>query len=229
MSASATYQLITFDDYTALFDIEGSLIPVIQALLNEKVEAVDFVRIWRQKQLEYALISNSLQRERIPFAVITRLSLDYALNGVQVDLTEDSRQSLVSEWNRLKLWPEAAQVLVEVKNRGYAIGLLSNGDETMLQTLAAQLPIQCDHIFSSEQAAYYKPHPGVYKLPLETLKLAANQVLHVAGSATDVTGTKAAGLKCAWSNRRHDRVLDSRYQADYEFENLLGLMDVLQV
>lgn len=227
MPDSNPYQLITFDVYTALFDIEGSLIPVAQALLDEEVDSVDLIRIWRQKQLQYALISNSLQRERIPFAVITRLALDYALSRVQVDLAETSRQSLVSEWNQLKLWPEAAQVLVEVKNRGYAVGLLSNGDETMLQTLAAQLPIQCDHIFSSEQAKNYKPHPGIYKLPLETLKLAANQVLHVAGSATDVTGTKAAGLPCVWSNRKHDQVLDIRYQADYEFENLLDLLDVL--
>lgn len=227
MPDSHHYQLITFDVYTALFDIESSLVPVVRRLLKEQVEAIELVRVWRQKQLEYALISNSLQHGRVPFAVITRRALEYALSRAQVKLAEDSRQSLVSEWDQLQLWPEAGQVLVEVKNRGYAVGLLSNGDEMMLRRLASRLPIKCDHIFTSEQAGYYKPHPAIYGLPLNTLGLNVDQILHVAGSATDVTGAIAAGLKCAWSNRKHDKVLDERYRADYEFENLLGLLDVV--
>ena len=220
-------QLITFDVYTALFDIESSLVPIVRRLLKEQAEAIELVGLWRQKQLEYALISNSIQHGRVPFAVITRLALDYALSRAQVQLADAPRQSLVSEWDQLQLWPEAGQVLVEVKNRGYAVGLLSNGDEAMLQRIALRLPVACNYIFASEQAGYYKPHPSMYELPLRTLGLTSDQILHIAGSATDVTGAKAAGLKCAWSNRKHDKVLDERYRADYEFENLLGLLDVV--
>ena len=227
MSRSHGFKLITFDVYTALFDIEGSLIPVIHNLFKDHVDAIELVRLWRRKQLEYALISNSLQQGRVPFADITRRALDYALSRAKVDLIETSRQSLIAQWDQLQLWPEAEQVLVEVKQRGYMVGLLSNGDEGMLQALASRTPIQCDHIFASEYARYYKPHPSVYELPLKALRLRSNQVLHVAGSATDVMGTKAAGLPCAWSNRRHDKVLDDKYRADYEFENLLGLLNVL--
>ena len=227
MPDSQQFRLVTFDVYTALFDIEGSLMPVIQQLLKEQVDAIELVRLWRQKQLEYALISNSLQQGRVPFAVITRRALDYALSRVQVDLSESSRHSLVAEWDRLQLWPESGEVLREVKKRGYSVGLLSNGDEEMLRRLASHLPITCDHIFASEQAGYYKPHPSLYELPLKALGLTSDQVLHIAGSSTDVMGAKAAGLPCAWSNRKHDRVLDDGYQADYEFENLLGLLDVI--
>lgn len=227
MPGSHRYQLITFDVYTALFDIEGSLVPVIQKLLKEPVDATELVRLWRQKQLEYALVSNSIQHGRVPFADITRRALDYALNRAQINLGDAGRRSLVAEWDQLQLWPEAEQVLSEVKRRGYVVGLLSNGDEEMLRRLASRLPITCDHIFASEHAGYYKPHPSVYELPLRTLDLTLDQVLHVAGSPTDVMGTKAAGLPCAWSNRKGDRVLDDRYRADYEFDNLLGLLDVL--
>ena len=201
--------------------------PVVSQLLKEQAEAVELVRMWRQKQLEYALISNSLQHGRIPFVIITRRALDYALRRAQVDLTEASRQDLAAEWDQLQLWPEAEQVLVEVKRRGYAVGLLSNGDEVMLQKLASRLPITCDHIFASEQAGYYKPHPSIYELPIKALELSFDKVLHVAGSATDVMGTKAAGMQCAWSNRKKDRLLDNHYRADYEFENLLGLLNIL--
>jgi 2-haloacid dehalogenase len=227
MPSSHRYQLITFDVYTALFDIEGSLVPVIQKLLKEPVDATELVRLWRQKQLEYALISNSIQHGRVLFTDITRRALDYALNRSQINLGDAGRRSLVAEWDQLQLWPEAEQVLSEVKRRGYVVGLLSNGDEEMLRRLASRLPITCDHIFASEHAGYYKPHPSVYELPLRTLGLTLDQVLHVAGSPTDVMGTKAAGLQCAWSNRKHDKVVDDKYRADYEFENLLGLLDVI--
>ena len=227
MADTSQYRLITFDVYTALFDIESSLVPVMQQLLKEKLDAVELVRLWRQKQLEYALISNSLQHGRVPFAVITRRALDYALSRAQLDLAEDSRQDLVAIWDRLQLWPEAEEVLTEVRERDYVVGLLSNGDEVMLQRLAALLPIACDHIFASEEAGYYKPHPRVYELTLKTLGLASDRVLHVAGSATDVLGAKAAGVHCAWSNRKQDKLLDDSYRADYEFENLVGLLDVI--
>ena len=227
MYGSHQYQLITFDVYTALFDIEGSLVPVIRPLLQKQVDAIELVRVWRQKQLEYALISNSLRHGRVPFAVITRRALDYALNRAQINMDEASCQSLVTAWDRLQLWPEAAEVLNAVKQLGYAVGLLSNGDELMLRILTSRLPIQCDHIFASDQAGHYKPHPSIYELPLKALGMTSDQILHVAGSATDVMGAKAAGLQCAWSNRNQDKVLDDRYQADYEFANLLGLLDII--
>ena len=227
MPGALLYQLITLDVYSALFDVEGSLAPILGEVIESHAESADLVRTWRQKQMEYALIGNSLARGRVSFRVITRRALDYALGRAGLDPTEAVRQHLVEQWDRLTLWPEAAEVLTKVKARGYRVGLLSNGDEAMLQALAARLPIAFDDIFSSEQAGYYKPHPSVYALPLHALGLSPDQILHVAGSATDVMGAKAAGLRCAWSNRKHDKVLDPMYSADHEFDDLRGLLDLL--
>jgi 2-haloacid dehalogenase len=52
-------------------------------------------------------------------------------------------------------------------------------------------------------------------------------MLHLAGSATDVTGAKSAGLRCVWSNRGHDLLLDPRLTPDYEIEDLRGLLPIL--
>jgi 2-haloacid dehalogenase len=114
-----------------------------------------------------------------------------------------------------------------IKARGYTLGVLSNGDMKMLETLIKRLPPVIEHIFSSEQAGYYKPHPSVYALPLQTLSLAADQVLHVAGSATDTLGTKAAGLNCAWSNRNHESLIDPNYSVDFDMPDLRQLLEIL--
>ena len=225
MAQNERYQLVTFDVYTALFDIEGSLTPSVSQAIH--FDGLNFVRAWRRKQLEYALISNSLGRGRISFEVITRRALDDTLTRSELDISESTKSQLSQLWLDLQPWPEAPLVLESIKARGYTLGILSNGDLTQLQTLANKLPPVFEHIFSSEQAGYYKPHPSVYALPLNALPLKADQVLHVAGSPTDTLGTKAAGLHCAWSNRNHEPILDPNYPVDFNMPDLNELLEIL--
>jgi len=84
-----------------------------------------------------------------------------------------------------------------------------------------------ERIFSAEQAGAYKPDPAVYRLPVEALDVAPDRILHVAGSATDTMGARAAGLACAWSNRGGDLLLDPQLAPDHEFDNLSGLLEAL--
>jgi len=214
------FRLITFDVYTALFDVEGSLAPVAGTWVENPLE---FVRAWRAKQLELALISNSLDRGRLPFETLTRRALDITLARARLDAPHGLRQNLVQAWDELRPWPEAGEVLMEVKARGYRMALLSNGDEAQLRTLAARFSVSFDYVFSAEGAGHYKPHPSVYALP----NSAPEHVLHVAGSATDVLGAKSAGLRCAWSNRRGEPLLDPALPPDYEFADLRGLLNFL--
>jgi len=227
MPEKKLYQLITFDVYTALFDIETSLLPAVNEMFGASIDGLTFIRAWRRKQLELALISNSLQRPRIPFEQLTHSALDDTLIRSKLETPESLRTHLTHLWLTLLPWPEAPRVLAALKTRGYRMGLLSNGDLDALHTLAQRLPPVFEHIFSSEQAGYYKPHPGVYALPLETLHLHADEVLHVAGSATDALGTKSVGLHCAWSNRNHDPHIDPNLRADYEMSDLSELLQIL--
>ena len=118
-------------------------------------------------------------------------------------------------------------MLATIKARGYAIGVLSNGDEAMLRTGAAVFGTPFDHILASDHAGHYKPHPSVYALPAARLGIAAHDVLHVAGSATDAMGATLAGLSCAWSNRAGDPPADAAVRSDYELRDLTGLLEIL--
>jgi 2-haloacid dehalogenase len=116
------YQLLTFDVYTALFDIEGSLTPLVNEVL--KIDGLNFVRAWRRKQLEYALINNSLQQGRLSFEVITHRALDDTRARSQMELPDSSQKQLLEKWLDLEPWPEATQVLENIRSRGYTMGLL---------------------------------------------------------------------------------------------------------
>jgi 2-haloacid dehalogenase len=220
-------RLITFDVYTALFDVESGVSAAIRETCGEGVDALPLARAWRAKQLEYAQVSNSLQRGRIPFRVITRRSMDYTFARAGVSLSTEQREALAQAWDRLPPWPEARATLLELRGRGYSLGLLSNGDEEMLRALARAMGVDFDAVLASDHAGHYKPHPSMYLLPRQRLGLADADVLHVAGSSTDVLGCKSAGLACAWSNRNGDAMLDPDVRADHEMRDLTGLLPLL--
>lgn len=218
--------LITFDAYAALSDYRSSLLPVVETISGlDRALASNFLELWRTRQLGVAALSNALQGERISFRTCTALALDYALrrHGLAVDVCV--REQLVSAWYPLAPWPEADEVLAALAAKGYPLAILSNGDQDMLEALAAQLATPFQHIFSSEQCGLYKPHPGVYAIPTETLGI--EHYLHVAGSANDAIGATAAGVTCYWSNRQDDCVVLPDYAPDHQGPDLKGLLEII--
>lgn len=221
-------KLVTFDVYMALLDIEGGLTAVLgQTLGLAHDEARPLVQVWRAKQMERAAASNSLGLGRTPFRDATAMALDYVLRRQGFELPEETRKELVLAWDELPAWPEAAHVVEEVKTRGSPVAILSNGDQDMLEAVAAHNRLAFDHVFSSQSAGAFKPHPDVYALPGKQLGLAKDEILHVAGSANDVLGTVAFGMPCVWSNRHGDVLVDPAYPPDHEIADLKGLLDVL--
>ncbi len=221
-------ELVTFDVYMALLDIEGSLVPVVAETFGMPGDqALAFVRVWRAKQLERAATSNSLEGERTSFRDATAMALDYVAgrNGVAMDT--DTRDRLIAAWDTLNPWPEANDAIAAVKGRGCQTAILSNGDQAMLEAVARAFPAGFDHILSSETAGRYKPHPAIYALPTSALGTDKDRVLHVAGSANDVLGCVAAGMACVWSNRHRDILLDPAYPPAKELPDLSGVPALL--
>jgi 2-haloacid dehalogenase len=222
--------IVTFDFYTALVDCETSVAAVVREVCGcDDRDARALTRTWRQKQLEWAQLSNSLARGRIPFRECTRRALVRTFETARLTLAQDDVDSLLAAWDRLKPWPEASATLREIKARSYRIGVMSNGDEAMLRAGLHAFDVAFDDVFSSDRPGVYKPHPAIYALPSQALHCAAGDVLHVAGSAVDAMGAKLAGLRCAWSNRAADAPMLPDVLPDHEMRDLAGLLDILPV
>lgn len=228
MAESNDIRWLTFDVYSALFDFRASLLPELEAMFGEDNadRANSFLKLWRGRQLAAATHHTMLQRGHLSFRRATALALDYALARYGVELSPAGRASLVQAWDALEPWPEAPEALDALRSRGYRLALLSNGDQDMLEALAQRLPgIQA--VLSAECAGAYKPHPNVYWYARSSLEVDGDKLLHVAGSATDVMGARAAGLRCAWSNRFNDQVVDPRFEPTLEVPDLAQLPDAL--
>lgn len=222
------FKLITFDMYSAFLDIEGSALPLVEKALGlPRDESLAFFRLWRAKQWDYVLLTNILQRGFLSYEKITRTTLDYACRKQGRSLTPDQKEALMPVWTSFTAWPEAAEVVAALREKGYIIGMLSNGDEGMLRALEDSTGVRFDHIFAADHAQRYKPHPAIYNLPCEKLGIGKGDFLHVAGSLFDMMGAVAAGCRCAWSNRFGEYALDADYKPEFETRGLRELVDLL--
>lgn len=221
-------KLITFDMYSAFLDIEGSALPLVEkALGSPRDDSLAFFKLWRARQWDYVLLTNILQKGFLSYAEITRTTLDHTCKKLNRPLTESQKEELMRVWVQFKAWPEAAETVEALRRKGYAIAMLSNGDETMLRELEVSTGVHFDHVFGADQAERYKPHPDIYALPCQKLGLDKSEFLHVAGSMIDMVGATAAGYRCAWSNRFGEYSLDNRYRPEFETRTLLELVELV--
>ncbi len=220
---------ITFDVYSALFDtvtgLAGALRRVCEQRGFREGPAV-VARLWRQKHMEYLLVANSLDLEPALNRRALEASARYTLRKLQPPLTAEELRVLVAAWEHLPPWPEAAEVLRDVRQRPLIMGTLSNGDEGMLRALLSSLPVTFDVIISTE-GGKFKPHPSVYRNALDRLGVGADELLHVAGSPTDAMGATAAGIQTVWVNRAGDAVVNTRLAPAHEVADLWGVLRLI--
>ncbi len=187
-----------FDAYGTLFDIQAPMVRR-QAKIGPKAEAL--AELWRRKQLEYSWL-RTLMGRHADFWRVTGDALDHSMAVLGIE-DRALRAELMQTYLNLDAYPDARQVLEEVKATGRKTAILSNGSETMLTAVInrAQMVRHLDHVISVEERASYKPHPSVYLLAAEKLEIDASHICFVTGNAWDAAGAAAFGFQVAWVNR----------------------------
>ncbi|HEV2359770.1 MAG TPA: HAD-IA family hydrolase [bacterium] len=220
---------VTFDVYSAMFDTVAGLTRAVGAFFERRGLAADAAaaaRAWRRAQMDYLLLANSLDREPASNRAAIEASARHVLRGYAPPIDDGEMRTLVEAWERLPAWPEAAEVLAEVRRRPLVLGVLSNGDSGMLEALMRTFPVRFDRIVSVE-GGKFKPHPSVYRKALAQMEARPEELLHVAGSASDAAGATAAGLRTIWINRAGDAVLDPRFTPAHQSPDLRGVFALL--
>lgn len=118
-----------------------------------------------------------------------------------VGLPQACADEVLRRWDELLPWPEAPEVLGELA-RHLPLGVVTNCSEELGRRAVARVGAPFKAVATAERAGCYKPDPRIYRLGLEGLGLPPERVLFVAGSAGDVPGAAAVGLKVFW----HDRI-----------------------
>jgi 2-haloalkanoic acid dehalogenase type II len=177
------YDAVLFDLFTALLDS--------QPLWDEVAGSADAGARWREEASRVAYSAGPYR----PFVETVEEAARRA--GVP---PERAVELLRGMGEQPRPWPEAPDVLGQLSGRG-RIGVVTNCSEELGQRVAARVGVEFDTVVTAEAAGAYKPRPEPYMLALERLGVQPSRALFVAGSPSDITGARGAGMAVYWHNR----------------------------
>ena len=190
----------------ALFDVFGTLLDVYS--VTRRAEELfaghgdQLARLWRDKQIEYSRV-RTMSGRYVSFSEVTRNALEYSLQALKLDAARNEIARLLDEYKRLAPFADVAPALKELQDAGVRLGVLSNGDSEMLETVlvTSGLHRYIDLLLSADQVQAFKTSPAVYALGPRALKLQPHQIVFVSSNCWDACGAAWYGYSAFWVNR----------------------------
>jgi len=190
---------VVFDAYGTLFDVYA-VEARLEALFPGKGRAIALR--WRERQIDYTRL-RTLSDRYVDFWTITADALDYACEFEQARLDPRSRDELLAIYERLPTHPEVPAALRGLHARGLPLGVLSNGNEAMLETALAAAGIRdlFAHVLSVERVRKFKTAPEAYQLAPDAFGAPVERLVFVSSNGWDAAGAAWFGYRPFWINR----------------------------
>ena len=194
-----TLRAIAFDAYGTLFDVY-SVGTLAEQFFPGK--GTELAVLWRDTQITYTRI-RTLSDRYAPFWQVTEDALVFSTRKLGLDLTEDARKRLMSQYACLSAFPENLGALRELKQLGLPLAILSNGTPEMLDIAVKSAGMNglFDHLLSVEAVKKYKTAPEAYRLGPDAFKLPTREILFVSSNCWDAIGATWFGYTTFWINR----------------------------
>jgi 2-haloacid dehalogenase len=214
-----------FDAYGTLFDF-SSVADECRAALGERTGA--FIALWRDKQLQTTWLLAAQGRHR-DFWTVTGDALDYALEAFNV-AAAPLRKRLMGRYLALAAFPDVHDALRRLKARGLRLAILSNGTPAMLESLVSKAKFDglFDAVLSVDEVRFFKPHPKVYQLALDRLRLPADAISFQSSNGWDAYAASAFGMKVVWCNRSGQPAERLPGSPDRVIKSLAELPDLIE-
>jgi REG-2-like HAD superfamily hydrolase len=108
---------------------------------------------------------------------------------------------LTANWH---VFPDVAQALAALQERGLVVGAVSNWVWQLPELLhTLDLVKQFDFIAASSRVGFEKPHPEIFNWALEQAKVSPDEAIHVGDHLdADVAGAQGVGIQAVLIDRR---------------------------
>ena len=216
------FKAVAFD-YLVLFDADSIAGAAEQAFPGKGRE---LAQLWRTRQFEYSWL-RSITDRYVDFFEVTEDALVYAARAMKLELTTERKRRLLNAYLHLAPWPDTADTLRRLREHGIRVIALANFSPNMLQANAenAGLTGLFDALVSTDTNRTYKPDPRAYRLGMELLHLAKNDILFAAFGGWDAAGAKAFGYPTVWVNRFNQPAEELGVRPDHISRDLSGLLE----
>jgi 2-haloacid dehalogenase len=186
----------------------------------------ELTALWRTRQFEYAWL-RSMSGRYADFFLVTEDALVYAANALKLEVTAEGKRRLLDAYLHLTPWPDTADTLRRLKAAGLRVIALANFSPAMLHANAANAGLtgSFDAFVSTDANHSYKPDPRAYRLAMDRLHLAKDEILFVAFGGWDAAGAKSFGYRTFWVNRFSQPFEELGVRPDRTANDLTGLVE----
>ncbi len=212
-----TEKIYVFDAYGTLFDVD-------HACKEMAIELGDnwdkLSSIWRQKQLEYSWLHNSMN-EYISFWKITNDSLEYTLNSLSINSIK-IKNELLDLYFKIGAFEEVEEVLKKIKKNKIKTAILSNGSYDMLNSAVKNSKFDelINEVISVDECKKFKPHRDVYNLVIDKFNINKKDCIFFSSNCWDIHGASNFGFQTVWVNRKKNIDESLPGQVDHQVHSL---------
>jgi 2-haloacid dehalogenase len=208
---------LVFDQYGTIVDMQSGLVAAVTPFLEKKGWAGDpnkFVTWWRRTHYENSMIDALCDRGHTPYRQIGHRAVSFVMDRGSIKYSQSDVRWLVSEIEKLKPFEDVLAALQNLRDAGFKLVILSNGDRDMLEAAKPQIGFSFDDVISVQEAGYFKPHWKTYATAQERIGEERSSILFVANHAFDCIGAKSFGMRTAFIDRRKRPFGETPHQPD---------------
>ena len=207
-----------------IFDAYGTLFDVDHACKEMAIQLGDnwnkLSSIWRQKQLEYSWLHNSMNNY-VSFWKITKDSLEYAMNSLSINSVK-IKNELLDLYFKIGAFEEVEEVLKKIKKNKIKTAILSNGSYDMLNSAVKNSKFDelISEIISVDECKKFKPHRDVYQLVIDKFNINKKNCIFFSSNCWDIHGASNFGFQSVWVNRKNYIDVFLPGKVDYQVQSL---------
>ena len=192
-------KIYVFDAYGTLFDVDHAC-KEMAIQLGDNWDKLS--SIWRQKQLEYSWLHNSMN-EYDSFWKITKDSLEYAMNSLSMNSVK-IKNELLDLYFKIGAFEEVEEVLKKIKKNKIKTAILSNGSYDMLNSAVKNSKFDelISDVISVDECKKFKPHRDVYNLVIDKFNISKKNCIFFSSNCWDIHGASNFGFQTVWVNRK---------------------------
>ncbi|URN94946.1 MAG: HAD family hydrolase [Candidatus Pristimantibacillus lignocellulolyticus] len=152
-------------------------------------------------QMEQGSATEAMKRDRFQFALN---DFDIAIDAIQAQRIQQTYFECQFD---IELFPDACELIIELQQSGFIVGVLTNGAEAhqwrKIKALKIDQLIPIERIFVSGSYGWDKPDTKIFHYINEQTGTLPEQCTYVGDSwRNDVIGATSAGWNMIWFNHR---------------------------
>lgn len=197
-SRHGTIKAVAFDAFPILDP--RPVFGLAKEMYKEKGGA--FVVTFRTRLFEYQWLRALAGQYKDFYSIIDDAHL-FAAHKLNLELTQEKRDTFRQAFLNLKAWPDVPVSLQKLKDKGVKLAFLSNMTPEMLNAgiVNSGLEGMFDHVLSTDAIKTYKPDPRAYQMGVDAFALPKEQIAFAAFAGWDVAGASWFGYPTVWINR----------------------------